>query len=82
MSFVCCPVVKGRGQNFGLELEGYIQWMKGTDATNPLSSWGQLYAFPAPEKKFIFTWLSLFEPLPRASSNLVELVYPITLLFS
>jgi hypothetical protein len=21
--------------------------MKGTDATNPLSSWGQLYAFPA-----------------------------------
>lgn len=42
MSFFCCPVVKGRAQNFGLELEGYIQWMKGTaDATNPLSSWGR-----------------------------------------
>lgn len=47
ISSVCCPVVKGRGQNLGLELVGYIQWMKGTDATNPLSSWGQLYAFPA-----------------------------------
>ncbi|KAG4958387.1 hypothetical protein JHK82_035084 [Glycine max] len=32
--------------------------------------------------QFLFTWLILFEPLPRASSNLVELVYPITLLFS
>lgn len=57
--------------------------MKGTDATNPLSSWGRLYAFPAcylgPDNLSLLGSVSSNLYL---DSNLVELVYPITFLFS
>lgn len=55
-------------------LKVQVQWMRGTDATNPLSSWGATLCLPgflSWPGQFLFTWLSLFEPLPRASYNIV-----------